>query len=411
MSLKHPKPLQVKLPFKVPRPTKSVQQPRACGICRKNDSKYTCPRCNVAYCSLGCFRNELHAQCSEPFYKATVLDSISGDPKVGLDKKRQMMEMLRRFEEAEAESDDVLDEIGSEHEDDELLEKLQGIDLDSINSNELFKMLPPKHQEAFIQTIQNPDSDSTKFLLEVASKDFQPNIPNVLPWWEYENVDSDEEEVNVPINRAETAEQPNMIPENVLAAIHPPETSGKKLVYNAMAIGLAYLHVLLSFRLPSLAPVYLHGQDLEPLDIITHIGQLVPFLVSAKSTVRHENFESAWTYVWEAIGRDAETSVDLQTLHHLLELLPTLLFPPITSPSHPKILLLLSDIYSLFARPPGRVERAVPRKLAFYARSLEQLERREWLMIESEVRKTLDKLEEEGESPKAQDEREGLKIV
>lgn len=31
-----------------------------CGICNVNESKYKCPKCNVNYCSIGCFKDPVH---------------------------------------------------------------------------------------------------------------------------------------------------------------------------------------------------------------------------------------------------------------------------------------------------------------------------------------------------------------
>ncbi|KAK8844066.1 hypothetical protein IAR55_006860 [Kwoniella newhampshirensis] len=420
MSIKQPKPVQIRLPFTVPRPNHSTLTPaKTCGICRKKDSKYTCPRCNVAYCSLDCFRDESHAQCSEPFYKATVLDSIASDPKAGFDEKKGMMEMLRRFEQAQAEGGDALAELEEDDEDeeekedpdDELAEKLGDINIDQIDSNQLFHLLPPKHREAFLAAIRNPESEETKALIEdaAAGAEGEENAlagPSVLPWWEGDGeLGSDDLEL-------ESASSPEIISDNVLAGISPPAGIGKKLAFNAIAICLAYVHTLLSFRLPSLDPTYLSAQEVESAGLKGYLGQLVPFLVDAKSTVRHETLSFAWGSVWEIIGSD-QTSPSPSMLHHLLSTLPQLLHPPILASSPPKILLVLSDLYSFFSKP--KAGGAVPRKLAFYIKALQQdLIRQDWSSLEHEVSKELEKLQAENEDVgpvTEQDSRKTLQIV
>ncbi len=73
---------------------------------------------------------QIHSQCSEPFYRTTVLDQIATDPKAGKEEKKSMMEMLRRFEEAQAEGNDALAELDDQdEEEDELREKLEGVEL------------------------------------------------------------------------------------------------------------------------------------------------------------------------------------------------------------------------------------------------------------------------------------------
>lgn len=322
-----------------------------------------------------------------------------------------MMEMLRRFEETEAEGGNGLEELESEDEEDELITRLQGIDIDSLDSNELFKLLPPKHRDAFIQALQNPDSEEAKVLLESASNELIPQGPDLLPWWESEEALDDGENES---GEDKVEPEPGLIPQELLLGIKPPEGVGRKLVYNAISIGIAYIHTLLSFRLPSLSPTHLASQDLETLDIKTCLGELVPFLIDPKSTVRYESIGSAWGAVWESIGSEMSSPPSAQILQQLLSIISSLVHPPITTPSYPKLLLILSDIYHLYTIPPGKLGAAVPRKLAFYVKALEQLERSEWLELENGIRKELDKLEQEENRENQVDvkkDNEQLKIV
>ncbi|CAK7308202.1 Zinc finger HIT domain-containing protein 2 [Vulpes lagopus] len=50
-----------------------------CGFCPAGEAKparYTCPRCNVPYCSLRCYR--AHGTCAEDFYRDQVLGELRG---------------------------------------------------------------------------------------------------------------------------------------------------------------------------------------------------------------------------------------------------------------------------------------------------------------------------------------------
>jgi hypothetical protein len=63
------------------------------------------------------------------------MDQIAADPKVELDERRNMMGMLRRFEEAAAEGEDVLAALMAEEETDEddgLAAALEGVDLGEL---------------------------------------------------------------------------------------------------------------------------------------------------------------------------------------------------------------------------------------------------------------------------------------
>ncbi|WWD06906.1 hypothetical protein V865_005003 [Kwoniella europaea PYCC6329] len=426
MSIRQPKPLQIRLPFSVPKPNKSTKSDKKiCGICRKKESKYVCPRCNILYCSLDCFRDESHSQCSEPFYKSTVLSTIASDPKAGLEEKKSMVEMLRRFEESQAEggegSEDFLKELEElekeEEEYDELLQKLDGVDLDSIDSNQLFHLLPQQHRDAFLAALRNPDSEETKELLEEATKDEDEDrdVPDVLPWWEgeqlQENEEADDDEAEEK-TRIRAAPTPGLIPDEIIDAISPPDGVGQKLIYNAVAICIAYLHTLLSFRLPSLSSDHLQQANVTPQEVKEYIGKLVPFLIDPKSTVRYENPSSAWGNVWDNIVEDLPTShSNISTLQHLLSLVPPLIHPPIVQPSLPKIFYVLSDLYQLYSIPkPGG---AIPRKLAFYNKALLSLSRSGWLRIEKQLENELEmiKNDNEDDNPDVQEERKELKVL
>ncbi|XP_010634483.2 zinc finger HIT domain-containing protein 2 [Fukomys damarensis] len=50
-----------------------------CGFCPAGEAqpaRYTCPRCNVPYCSLNCYRE--HGTCAEAFYRDQVLGELRG---------------------------------------------------------------------------------------------------------------------------------------------------------------------------------------------------------------------------------------------------------------------------------------------------------------------------------------------
>ncbi|CAD6188491.1 unnamed protein product [Caenorhabditis auriculariae] len=50
-----------------------------CGVCGiEKKGAYKCPRCSQPYCSIKCYRNEKHGQCSEGFYKERVKDQLKG---------------------------------------------------------------------------------------------------------------------------------------------------------------------------------------------------------------------------------------------------------------------------------------------------------------------------------------------
>uniref|UniRef100_A0A8C6T0T1 Zinc finger, HIT-type containing 2 n=1 Tax=Neogobius melanostomus TaxID=47308 RepID=A0A8C6T0T1_9GOBI len=65
-----------------------------CMLCTSKPSLYTCPRCNVPYCSLNCYKSPEHSICSEDFYKESVLQEIKGMGKTEAEGKKKMQEIL-----------------------------------------------------------------------------------------------------------------------------------------------------------------------------------------------------------------------------------------------------------------------------------------------------------------------------
>lgn len=63
--------------------------------------------------------------------------------------------------------------------------------------------------------------------------------------------------------------------------------------------------------------------------------------------------------------------------------------PPITT-DPPRLLLVLADLYRLLARPKIG---PVAKKLIFYTAALGQLDRQDWLRIEKDLGKEVEKLE------------------
>lgn len=50
---------------------------RACGVCERQLSKYMCPRCNLPYCCVACYRSH-GTGCTEAFAKANMDEHLHG---------------------------------------------------------------------------------------------------------------------------------------------------------------------------------------------------------------------------------------------------------------------------------------------------------------------------------------------
>ncbi|XP_042241737.1 zinc finger HIT domain-containing protein 2-like [Homarus americanus] len=93
---------------------------RTCNFCH-NKSQYTCPRCNVPYCSSKCYKHQSHVQCSEGFFEEMVKAEL-GSGTVSEESRQKMMEILQRVKAGESglgeDEDEPLDSDDDEDEED-----------------------------------------------------------------------------------------------------------------------------------------------------------------------------------------------------------------------------------------------------------------------------------------------------
>ncbi|XP_058825563.1 zinc finger HIT domain-containing protein 2 [Topomyia yanbarensis] len=154
-----------------------MDQDEICKICNAAPSKYCCPRCNVLYCSLSCYKSTLHQQCSEGFYKENVMQqmALDKDDEIAAQSSQSMVEILKRLEqtdedcvgiEDEGESFDELDSDDCDYVP-ELAERLEGVDFDDPNA--IWERLTEDERMEFQGMLESGDISTV--------------LPEVEPWW------------------------------------------------------------------------------------------------------------------------------------------------------------------------------------------------------------------------------------
>ncbi|CAB4398142.1 unnamed protein product [Rhizophagus irregularis] len=155
--------------------TQEGSKARNCGICKKQVSKYTCPRCDIKYCSLDCYKNEIHSHCTESFYKNNVIEEIKSQ-RVDDDQKQKMLNMLNKFEK---ENDEMAREEMESNDkdlvDNDISERFRDIDLASADFDTVWSKLTPAEKEEFEQKYVNGKSDLSELSDELLLW---------KPWWE-----------------------------------------------------------------------------------------------------------------------------------------------------------------------------------------------------------------------------------
>ncbi|KAL7025254.1 hypothetical protein ACKWTF_013419 [Chironomus riparius] len=124
-----------------------------CELCKSHEFKFTCPRCNIKYCSLDCYKSENHSQCSEAFYKECVVNELKNRKDDPEDKKR-VMDMLQRIENEE----DFEDIDSDDSFEGDLGDRLDGIDLN--NADAVWDKLTKDEKEEFKSIVYNGEIEN-----------------------------------------------------------------------------------------------------------------------------------------------------------------------------------------------------------------------------------------------------------
>ncbi|CAK9823671.1 Zinc finger HIT domain-containing protein 2 [Anthophora retusa] len=162
----------------------SANTENICKLCNSLPRLYTCPRCDIGYCSVNCYKSDAHLECSESFYKQCVEDELKLQER-GPGSRLKMIEILKRVHEQDLinmqalESDNEDEEEGemseeqldSDDEEDvpDLENRLHNINLD--NADEVWSALTDAEKQEFEALIKNGDIEKL--------------LPQWVPWWTY----------------------------------------------------------------------------------------------------------------------------------------------------------------------------------------------------------------------------------
>ncbi|XP_023942047.1 zinc finger HIT domain-containing protein 2 [Bicyclus anynana] len=254
---------------------------RLCGLCNETVSKYCCPRCEVFYCSLDCYKSEKHSQCSESFYRECVNEELSS---LHVDdvSKQKMIDILKKMHDENIEDDgDILEE--SEN----IEENIEEIDSDDCSENDL-------HTRIKDLNLDNPDAlwnaltedERNEFEAMLSNGDMGPIIPQWEPWWTHRKEKKLLEEVNeANVDSNKLTECPDIKSVPMFSSL----TSNKP----SEAIRYNMANVLASY---AFAARYFNG-EVEALEAASHLLDISANLNS------NANFEDADIAVESVVQR------------------------------------------------------------------------------------------------------------
>ena len=145
-----------------------------CGFCENTKCNlYTCPRCNLNYCSVRCYQSPTHSKCSEQFYRNCVEEEIRVNDSRSLnlenqESKKHALAALQRLREEDENSQEVLNEVLDSDDEEDVSHRFDGIDLD--DSNKVWEHLLESEKQEFQKMIQTGEIEKI--------------VPKFIPWWD-----------------------------------------------------------------------------------------------------------------------------------------------------------------------------------------------------------------------------------
>lgn len=333
-----------------------------CGICRRQFSRYTCPGCNVSYCSLTCFRSEAHSQCSEAFYRKEIQTGIETKSSKTHEERNKMLELLKRLEEQTQEEDNSVlrDQDESDSDSNDLVARFADVDISSASSDELLRLMTKEEIDKFFNVLRHPTSQLAQQLL--SSEELQSVRQE--PWWEASLGGSPSESIRY-------GSKPALM--EVPLDLVKRKASSPSLIYNVCAVLVAYAFAT---RHLSVSPLSSAENDaLDETEARRIISQAVPFLVARQSQVLYSTLSSAVTDVWSRFDPGIVGAESMSVLLHDLFIIarPRLVVTASSNNSSlgehqsDTLLAALSDLSGLFASRSIGVPSHIQMKLRFYA--------------------------------------------
>lgn len=294
-----------------------------CKICLRTKSKYTCPRCNTPYCSLECYKSEVHLDCSESFYQEWVENELKAS-KISSEGRKKMLNILQGMNNGDTD----LEELDSD--DDcslpDLADRLNGVNLD--DADEVWGKLSEVERNAFKELLNSGEAANL--------------IASWEPWWlkRYEEPKVQLVGSDLNVQQQVLSHIPNC--PKILPNINSLSLITNRKPNNSVLYDL--INILGSY---SMVVRYYNGSHfdfpLEAASVIYHISQ---------SLGSPQNF-SCFVMALEAVGLKAIITDGLETDENNINIMKNDVKSIVNGPSREMqkfyILASISDIHSLIS--------------------------------------------------------------
>lgn len=144
-----------------------------CTVCLQSHARYTCPRCQVAYCSLECYQKH-GSRCTERFYQDQVENELHSQKATGIEKKR-LERIVRQL-------NDLGQEDASDTSDGDDVDELDNLD-NGVTEGRLRALLAKA--EADDLTLDDlTEEEAQHFNAELKKGTLSTALGSWQPWWQ-----------------------------------------------------------------------------------------------------------------------------------------------------------------------------------------------------------------------------------
>lgn len=310
-----------------------------CGVCQKKYHRYVCPKCNLAYCTLSCYKSEKHSKCSEEFYERLFCEELKTMKINSREERKKVEEMINRvYEDDENDSECSIDT----EKEDELLKALEDLK-EHGEADELLRIMSKRERDEFSDIISG-------------KKDSSSLVETSRPWWIDSSINYKVEEgIKIPKEGTLTVRDCSFIEDNMNTKLKDVTTYIRKkidLLNNSENVSLSIgswkdSEILLN-NIAEIVPTYVYSHLYVMNDLIdglneaTKVAQELSLVLRPRSRVKYETPLIAWTSFCENLknfeGRFSPSENLCAILANTISIL---------SDRH-KVLRVLRDTYGLF---------------------------------------------------------------
>jgi hypothetical protein len=190
-----------------------------CRVCQQLEAKYTCPRCQLPYCSVDCYRNHnnnhnnnnsnentgLDTSCAEKFYKSKVNAILALERLENQQGHQEILNRLYQKENIKGSADDVEDVVGDIMAEEDLYQLWSNLEElgEDATQTEIDKIIPPLLRNKFQRDLQQGKAQ------HLVLKDW-------FPWWKNHLVVKSDEETNQDNSRDQTVRPKKTLDDRLL---------------------------------------------------------------------------------------------------------------------------------------------------------------------------------------------------